>query len=52
MKCSLNDIFITLSEILASYVFLLFPLDPIYCISASTHSPRPQVGVSIQEGYS
>ena len=49
MKCSLNGISITLSEKLVA-LFLSFHSIPH--ISASTHSPRPQVGVSIQEGHS
>ena len=49
MKCSLNGISITLSEIIVGK-FLSFHSVPH--ISASTRSPRPQMGVSIQEGYS
>ena len=49
MKCSLNGISITLSEKLVG-LFLSFHLVPH--ISASVHSPRYQVGVSIQEDYS
>ena len=49
MKCSLNGISITLSEKLVG-LFLSFHSIPH--IIASVHSPRPQVGVSMQEGYS
>ena len=49
MKCSLNGISITLMERLVG-LFLSFHSIPH--MSASVHSPRPQVGVSIQEGYS
>ena len=49
MKCSLNGISITLSEKLVG-LFLSFHSVPH--ISASVHSPRYQVGVSIQEDYS
>ena len=49
MKCSLNGISITLRERLVG-LFLSFHSIPH--IRASVHPPRPQVGMSMQEGYS